>query len=79
MFCGYGYGYGGLGFGPWNFVMMGIGILIFIGIIVFASKLINNNTTNSSIALKMLGERFAKGEISEEEYLKKRDVVTQKK
>jgi len=77
MFCGYGYG--GLGFGPWNFVMMGIGILIFIGIIVFAGKLINNNTANSSIALKMLDAKFAKGEISEEEYLNKRDVVTQKK
>lgn len=83
MFCGFG-GRGfaagaGFGFSPWMFVMMGIKMLIFIGIIVLVVRLIKNYTINSNSALKILDEKFAKGEISEEEYIKRRSVITQKK
>ncbi len=77
MFCGFGGS--GFGFSPWMFMMMGIRILVFIVLIVFGVKLIKNYTSNSNGALKILDEKFASGEISEEEYIKRRTVMTQKK
>lgn len=77
MFCGFGGP--GFGFGAGMFIMMIFRILIFIGLIVFGVKLIKNYTTNSNSALKILDEKFASGEISEEEYIKRRNVMTQKK
>jgi putative membrane protein len=84
MFCGFGgpgFGFGGpgFGFGTGMFIMMIIRMLIFIGLIVFGVKLIKNYTTNSNGVLKILDEKFASGEISEEEYIKRRNVMTQKK
>lgn len=82
MFCGFGYrGFAGAGFGfsPWMFLMMGIRILIFIGIAVLVIRLIKNYTTNSNSAIRILDEKFAKGEISEEEYIKRRNVMMQKR
>jgi putative membrane protein len=82
MFCrfgGPGFAGAGFGFSPWMFVMMGIKMLIFIGIIVLGVRLIKNYTINSNSALKILDEKFAIGEISEEEYIKRRNVITQKK
>lgn len=81
MFCrfgGSGFGFGS-GFGLSMFAMMGIRILIFIGLIVLGYKLIKNYTANSNSALKILDEKFASGEISEEEYIKKRTVMTHRK
>jgi len=60
-------------------IMMGIRILVFIGIKELGIKLVRNYTVNSSSAIKILDEKFAKGEISEEEYIKRRTVVIQKK
>ncbi|WML35546.1 SHOCT domain-containing protein [Clostridium sp. OS1-26] len=77
MFCGFGGS--SFGFSPWMSVMMGIRILVFIILIVFGVKLIKNYTSNSNGALKILDEKFASGEISEEEYIKRRTVMTQKK
>lgn len=77
MFCGFGGS--GFGFSPWMSVMMGIKILVFIVLIVLGIKFIKSYTSNSSSALKILDEKFANGEISEEEYIKRRTIITQKK
>lgn len=77
MFCGFGGS--GFGFSPWMTVMMIIRILVFTGLIVLGIKLVKNYTVNSSSAIKILDEKFAKGEISEEEYINRRTVIVQKR
>lgn len=82
MFCsgfgGYGIGAAGTsGFG-WMFLMMGFRFLIFIVLIVFAIKFFKGSANKSNDMLRLLDERFAKGEISEEDYLKRRSVLSQK-
>lgn len=84
MFCrGFG-GYGG--FGPVNsigyggmFFAMGFRVLIFIVLIALAFKLFKTYATNSSDAMKILNDKFASGEISQEEYLKRKAILSQKK
>lgn len=78
-FGGSGFAGAGFGFNPWMFVMMGIRMLIFIGLIVLVVRFIKNYTINSNSALKILDAKFANGEISEEEYIKRRNVITQKR
>ncbi len=82
-FFGSGYerfgGYGGGGM----FLMMGFGFLIFLLLIVLAFKLIKHNShSNFSLsnnsALNILNDRYAKGEIDEEEYTKKKIILNQK-
>ena len=86
MFCnGFsGYGYGG---GGGMFLMMGFGFLIFLALIFLAYKLmkghshlssLNNSTFSNNSALNILNERFAKGEIDEEEYTKRKNILNQK-
>ena len=82
MFCGgfgsYGFGSSGsLGFG-WMFLAMGFRLLVFIGLIVLVVKLFKNHTNKSNDTMRILDERFAKGEINEEEYLKRRNILSQK-
>lgn len=79
-------GFGGHGFGlsgpmgtGWMFLGMGFRLLIFIGLIVIAVKLFKNYTDKSNEGVKILNERFAKGEISEEEYAKKKIILSAKK
>lgn len=82
MFCrGFGsYGFGSSGFigGGFLFIIMGIKLLILAAIIVFAVKIFKKYTNGSINALKMLDERFAKGEISEDEYIKRKAILSQK-
>jgi len=74
-----GYGYGMMGFG-WGFIMM-IGILILIILAVVALiRFVQRSNLNSSInsgskALEILNERYARGEISDEEYKTKKAVL----
>lgn len=83
MFCsGFG-GYGG--FGPASsigyggmFLVMGFRMLIFIALIVFAFKLFKNYSNRSNGALRILNEKFANGEITQEEYLKRKTILSQK-
>lgn len=83
MFCrGFG-GYGG--FGPASsigyegrFMMMGFRILIFIALIVIAVKIFKIYTNKSNDAMKILNEKFASGEITQEEYLSRKAILTQK-
>ncbi|GEP63861.1 membrane protein [Clostridium beijerinckii] len=77
MFCsGFGaassIGYGGM------FLAMGVRMLIFIALIVLAFKLFKNYTNKSNDAMKILNEKFAGGEITQEEYLKRKSVLSQK-
>ncbi|MZK51136.1 SHOCT domain-containing protein [Clostridium beijerinckii] len=83
MFCsGFG-GYGGfgaassIGYGGMS-LAMGVRMLIFIALIVLAFKLFKNYTNKSNDAMKILNEKFAGGEITQEEYLKRKSVLSQK-
>lgn len=53
-------------------MMLGFAVLIVIAIIYFAKRTGNRSSSNAMEELKM---QFAKGEISEEEYLKKKDIL----
>lgn len=84
MMGGYGYGYGpgiGGGFGWMGIIGMAVNVLIWIGIIVLVVYLIRRLTggqfhahnvasagNSSSSALNILNERFARGEITADEY-----------
>lgn len=83
MFCnGFG-GYGG--FGPASsigyggmFLAMGFRMLILIALIAFAFKLFKNYTNKSNDAMRILNNKFASGEITEEEYLTRKTILSQK-
>lgn len=80
MFCGFGgYGYGGYGFGSygsvWPFIFMGFRLLFFVGIAVLAYKLIKQYGNKSRDAVKILDIAYAKGEISDEEYMKRKNAL----
>lgn len=83
MFCnGFG-GYGG--FGPAGsigyggmFLAMGFKFVIFIALIIIGVKLFKSYTNKSNDAIKILNEKFASGEISEEEYLKRKTILLKK-
>ncbi|HEY5562353.1 MAG TPA: SHOCT domain-containing protein [Clostridiaceae bacterium] len=70
-----GYGGGAM------YIMMGFGFIIFIGLIFLAFKLMKVNThftLSNNPALNILNERYAKGEINEEEYAKKKILLSKK-
>lgn len=88
MFCGrFGYGsFGGgfgRGFGGFNssFMLINIGVrlVILIAIIFIIVKLFKKHNNNSNSALKILDEKFANGEITEDEYLKRKTIISGKK
>ncbi|WP_147565075.1 SHOCT domain-containing protein [Clostridium tyrobutyricum] len=70
-----GYGYGMMGYG-WGWLMMiGVVILSILGIIALFNYIRNsarNNNSSNNNALSILNERYARGEITEEEYNKKK-------
>lgn len=73
-FSGYGYGFGG----P-NFFMMIPMLLILFVIVYFIYKAVHGKTLyidkTSSSSIDILNERFAKGEINEEEYKSKKSQL----
>ncbi|WP_238881810.1 SHOCT domain-containing protein [Clostridium sp. YIM B02551] len=83
MFCnGLGYGrFGGYGYGGAGFFMMIPMIIILLLVIYFVYKAINKKDISSvanrtsSNAIDILNERFAKGEISEEEYRARKEQL----
>lgn len=82
MFCR-GFGSYGIGSsGPLGagliFASMAFRLAIFIGLIVLAVKLLRRYTNNSNATMRILDEKFARGEISEEEYLKRRTILSQR-
>lgn len=91
MFChrllGSGYGrFGGPGGGGGMFLMMGFGFLVFLALIFLAYKLMKSHHTHLALpnnlennaAIIILNQRFAKGEIDEEEYTKRKTILNQK-
>lgn len=67
----YGCGFGG------GFVMMLIPLLI-IGLVIYAVYKISSNssgTRNIDSTLELLNERFVNGEISEDEYKRKKSLI----
>lgn len=86
MFCrgfsGSGYGnFGGNIGGGGMFIMMGFGLLILIALIFLTFKLMKGNSPfslSSNSALNILNERYAKGEIDEEEYTKRKIILSKK-
>lgn len=80
MFCN-GFGAGGYGFRGPNFFMMIPMLIILLLIVYFIFKAINSRNlnfyadTSSSKAIAVLNERFAKGEINEEEYKMKKGQI----
>lgn len=83
MFCS---GFGGYGYGPLSSIgfggmllVMGFRMLIFIGLVVLGVKLFKSYTNKSNDPMKILNEKFASGEMSQEEYLKRKEILSQKK
>lgn len=80
MFCGGFGGYGPLssiGFGG-MFLAMGFRMLVFIGLIVLGVKLFKSYNNKSNDPMRILNEKFASGEMSQEEYLKRKEIFSQK-
>ncbi|WPC43815.1 SHOCT domain-containing protein [Clostridium sp. JS66] len=77
MFCGFRGS--DLVFSPWMSIMMGVRILLFIILVVVAVKFIKSYMVNSSSAMKILDEKFAIGEISDEEYTRRRTIIMKKR
>lgn len=90
MFCRglLGYGYSRFGGGGGVFPMMILGFLILLALffLVFKAFKVNShsylsNSSNCQLndsALKILNERYAKGEINEEEYTKMKILISNK-
>ena len=83
MFCnGFGFGgFRGYGYGGPNFFMMIPMLIIFLVAVYFIYKVISSKNLNlavdksSSKAIDILNERFASGEINEEEYKTKKSQI----
>jgi putative membrane protein len=82
-------GYGGWGMGAW--LMMGVITLVVLAAIVVGVVALTRRSNaaaqapaaapaagGSAAALRTLDERFARGEIDEAEYTKRRDLLTQR-
>lgn len=75
----FGQGYmgpmGGIGYFPWMGLMFFIVFAIVIFLLVSYLKKDNYRETKSNNALEILEERFAKGEISKEEFLDMKKTI----
>ena len=79
---GYGYGYGNNMMGGWFGVMFIFIILIGIVIFLFYRKGQNNNIHDAGSidnSFNILDERFARGEINEDEYNQRKNFLSKHK
>ncbi|MCT4619452.1 MAG: SHOCT domain-containing protein [Marinisporobacter sp.] len=74
--CGFGFGY--TGWWGWMFLRTGLGIAVTIGLVIWITKLIKNTIQDRRNGIQFLDERFARGELSEEEYIQKKKVLSDK-
>lgn len=73
----------GNGYGMIGYFISFIMLIVIIGVIYFIFKGLKNNDvrkkenvkTNNYDVLKILNEKLAKGEITEEEYLRKKKII----
>ncbi len=63
----------GNGFGLWDLIMIVGIILIVVAIVMYLRNSKSSPKGKDEDALKILNERYARGDISEEEYLKKKE------
>ena len=77
-FFGPGGCFGGGFYGGWHFMMVGFVVLILIAIAVIVLIKKKHSGSIDSGSLNILKENFAKGLISEEEYLSRKNVLTKK-
>ena len=78
-----GFGFNGLGFGGFGFALFGmlIQVAVMIAIVWLVVYLVRHFTKHqvfgprSDSAKEILAQRFARGEISEEEYRRMRDLL----
>ena len=83
----WGWGNGNWGWGAW--LPMMLFMLVFLGVVVWAVVMFTRSWTSrppyhehgehASDPKRILDERFARGEIDEEEYRKRKDVLQQSK
>ncbi len=75
-----GYSCSGFGFMNHNWLTIIFTTLLIIVAVIFIVKLIQNNKskTVSNIAMDNLKVKFANGDISEEEYLRRKDILENK-
>jgi putative membrane protein len=59
-------------------LLIGIGILLIIVVVTYLIVKRNQNTVSNSNALESLKVKFAQGEITEEEYKKRKSVLEEK-
>lgn len=57
---------------PWN---IGIGIIIILIVAYIIHKLIRKNHNGSDRSLELLKMKYVSGEISEEEYIRRREIL----
>jgi len=72
------YGYGMMGYGWGWFMMIGVVVLTVLGIVALINYLQLSSKTNghsNNNALNILNERYARGEITEEEYNQKKSQL----
>lgn len=69
-------GYGLLG-GVWGW-LIGLGLVVILGAVIYFAISNNRRVTPSSDALEILKTKFAKGEISIEEYQNRKSVLSGK-
>lgn len=65
-------------YGGWHFMMAGAVILVIIAIALIVWSKKKHSGSADLESLNLLKENFAKGLISEEEYLSKKNVLTRK-
>lgn len=65
-------------YGGWQFMMFGLVALVLIAIAVVVWIKKKHSVSTDSDSLNILKENFAKGLISEEEYLSRKNVLTRK-
>jgi putative membrane protein len=60
---------------PWIIATMVIKFVLFFLIMFIIYKIIRKHSFHSISAIRILNERYAKGEIEEEDYLKRKEIL----